>query len=103
MALVPASRERGELKQVLQAYEALLFGSAPTPAGREKVDAVKAAMGDLQSLFTDGNPSWGFAWFEAIGHTECNPVRLHLFATLLMDTHIAAAQAIRDPRLTLGL
>ena len=99
MALISVARKRQEFEQVLQAYEVLVFGPAPTPSSRKTLDAVKAAMADLQQLFHGAGglagAAWSRAWIEAIGYTENNPVRLSLFAWSWMDDYIAAVRAIQ--------
>jgi len=100
MVLVSESQKQKGLQQLLHSYESLVFGTALTVSGLQKVDAAKAAMADLAMLLnSDGNRrelSWGMLWFQDIGHSETNPVRLALFASEWMDEYIALVKTIRQ-------
>jgi len=86
-------------EQPLQEYERILFPQSPrTPAGAARLQAVKAAMGDLQDLIRlneqrSGEFTWARKWFADIGHDETNPETL-VQLSLLWLRHYGGAQGL---------
>ena len=126
LALISEAEQRPNFEPVLQSYEAIIFGPAPTPAGIEAVGAVKSAMKDMGRLLAcatnDGTKKvtslelydsssgtfaskgnltpfvWAMEWFREIGHEENNPVTLMAFARSWMDEYATVVESLRKFR-----
>ncbi len=65
-------------------FEKLIFPPSPTPGAMAKLDAVKAAMKELDQLLSKRKTLfWARAWFLSIGHDETNPATLSLRSEML--------------------
>ena len=70
--------ERYEL--LLWEFEEYLFPAAgPTEEGQKKLDALRPAMGDIQTLSVNPQLTWAYDWFLELGHDETNPDTLMMF------------------------
>jgi hypothetical protein len=88
-----------DLLKVRECFEELVFG-VPSEASSSLLSVVHRAMQDLLELISPkDNPrefTWARTWFEAIGVTEINPVRLSLFAMRWMDAYTAVTKMVRE-------
>ena len=98
LALLIRSKQDPLFEQPLQEYERILFPLPPeTPAGAQRLQAVKAAMKDLHAVVDSKDSqklTWGRSWFAAIGHDETNPATLVLFFTFWSNLYIAAHESL---------
>jgi hypothetical protein len=80
LVLLTRAQKDPLFEQTLREYERILFPTSPeTPAGATRLQAVKAAMKDLQALIDaiahDGPKfTWAQDWFASIGHHETDPI-----------------------------
>ena len=98
LALLIRAKQDPMFEPPLQEYERILFPQSPeTPAGSARLQAVKAAMQDLQILVDPKDSqklTWGRSWFSTIGHDETNPATLMLFYTFWSNLYIAAHESL---------
>lgn len=90
---------RAEWKMVLVSCEERVFGLSFQESRLQKLDAIKAAMADLERLLNSKREmTWGVEWFRDIGDDAIvrNPVRLLLFVSTWMDEYIALVKALRQ-------
>ena len=45
----------------------------------KKLDALRSAMGDIQTLSVNPQLTWAYDWFLQLGHDETNPDTLMMF------------------------
>jgi hypothetical protein len=92
LALLSDARTEPKTEPILQAYEALIFGTTPTEHGLESMNEVKAAMLELYALAEQPEPqlAWAREWLAKAGVEEANPISLGLVCLHWMN---AMAQA----------
>jgi hypothetical protein len=99
MVLRSESRRQNQYREVLSAYEELVLGPERTPAGLKKLDALKAAMADLERLIhpqdASMDPTWSSEWLKDIGHVDYNPARTLLFAMSWTTQYSTIVESIR--------
>lgn len=65
---------------LLWEFEEYLFPAGrPTEEGQRKLDALRSAMGDIQTLSVNPQLTWAYDWFLELGHDETNPDTLMMF------------------------
>jgi hypothetical protein len=100
MLLLSESESQAKLKGVLVAYEKIVFGSIPSPISLQKLNAVKSAMSNLNSLLDLEKKTkeftWAKEWLNEVGHDEYNPVTLSMFAVHWMDEFVSVGKSIQD-------
>lgn len=105
MVLLAESQEKSGYREVLSSYEELVFGPDPTPAGLSKLEALRAAMTDLNRLMHPLGQAmeleWSSEWLEDIGHIDYNPARTLVFALSWVSQYRAIVVSIRKFRLRL--
>jgi len=105
MQLGSESESQTKFKEVLVAYERLIFDSVPSPRSLEKLNALKKAMSNLDRLLHPEGQSqeftWAREWLREVGHEEYNPARLTLFSIHWMNAYACVVQSIRDLELML--
>lgn len=98
LALLIRAKQDSLFEPALQEYEHILFPESPgTPAGTKRLQAVKAAMQDLQALMDPQDThklTWGRNWFSAIGYDETNPATLMLFFTFWSNLNAAIHRSL---------
>ena len=76
-------------RNLLHAFERVLFGTEQSKASEDKLAAVKVAMLDLNKLVSEKKEmSWSRQWLLEIGHDETNPAQLFLLAHLFGTKHL---------------
>ncbi len=100
MLLLSESESQAKFKEVLVAYEKMIFGSIPSPMSLQKLNAVKSAMSNLNAFLNpEGKPkefTWAREWLHEVGHDVFNPVTLSLFAVHWMDEFVSVGKSIKD-------
>lgn len=100
MQLVSESESQTKFKEVLVAYEKLIFDLVPSPTSLQKLNALKKAMSNLDKLLhPEVQPqefTWAREWLHEVGHDEYNPAKLTLFSVHWMNAYVSVAQSIRD-------
>lgn len=100
MVLLSESRKRSAYREVLSAYEELVLGPKATPAGLEKLEALKVAMADLGRLIHPQGQkmelTWSSEWLKDIGHIDYNPARTTVFALSWMRRYCTIVELIRE-------
>lgn len=94
------SESQIKFKEVLVAYEKLIFDPVPSPRSLQKLNALKKAMSNLNRLLhPEGQPqefTWAKGWLHEVGHDEYNPAKLALFSIHWMNAFTSAAHSIKD-------
>jgi hypothetical protein len=94
-----ASTERA-YEKVLNEYERFIFPPHPTADGIEKLDELKAIMGELDRLLRGDNSGdrirWALDWFDRIGFEQSNPVLLFQFAHFWMTTYVTLSRVVKE-------
>jgi hypothetical protein len=101
LALLIWAKQDPGFEQPLHEYERILFPQSPeTPAAAARLQAVRAAIGDLEDLAElgrkgEGLLAWARKWFADIGHDETNPITLAQLSIFWLDLHIAAQKTLQ--------
>jgi hypothetical protein len=77
--LITTKNNDKRYEPLLWEFEEYLFPSRPTEEGQKKLEALKSAMGDIQALSANPQPSWARDWFLQLGYDETNPATLLAF------------------------
>lgn len=100
MQLSSESESQTKFKEVLVAFEKLIFDPVPSPRSLEKLNALKKAMSNLDRLLHPEGHSqeftWAKEWLHEVGHDEYNPAKLTLFSIHWMNAYVCVVQSIRD-------
>lgn len=104
LALLIWAKQDPLFEQPLREYERLLFPETPTPAGLARLQAVKAAMQDLEALADafrtygeGGKPlTWTSNWLAAIGYKEINPITFHQLSYFWISGYITAHETLKE-------
>ena len=83
--LITTKNNDKRYEPLLWEFEDYLFPSGPTDEGQKKLEALKSAMGEIQTLSISPELTWARDWFFQLGHDETNPATLVAFTQMFAD------------------
>jgi hypothetical protein len=83
--LITTKNNDKSYEPLLWEFEEYLFPSGPTDESQRRLEALKSAMGEIQTLSINPRPTWARDWFLQLGHDETDPSTLVAFIQMFAE------------------